>query len=107
MQALPSLVNSTTIPVPAANGDLGAETFGQCLQSATDAIGKRHDDELIALESLRFHIFNRAKQDKTYAEELLKTNMRASKKALSVSDPSSPIFQVCCAVYMIDWCELV
>ncbi len=96
MQALASLVKSTTIPVLAvANGDLGPETFGQCLQSATDAIGKRHDDELTALESLRFHVFNRAKQDKAYAEELLKTNMRASKKAASVSDPSSPIFQVC------------
>ena len=82
-----------------ANGDVGADSFGKCLQGAVEAIGKRHDDELIALESLRFHIFNRAKQDKAYADELLKTNTRASKKAGMVSNPSSPIFQVsgiCC-----------
>ncbi len=98
--ALASLVKSTTIPVLAvANGESNtSESFGQCLPSATDAIGKRHEDELIALESLRFHIFNRARQDKAYAEELLKTNTRASKKAASVSNPSSPIFQVCVCV---------
>ena len=84
----------TRASAPMANGDIDPNSFGKCLQGATEAIGKRHDDELIALESLRFHVFNRAKQDKAYAEELLKTNMRASKKAAMVSNPSSPIFKV-------------
>lgn len=94
--------NSTSMKMPRvtperstlANGDINHDSFGASLHNSHEALAKKHEDELIALESLRFHIFNRAKQDKSYAEELFRTNQRASKKAGNVSNPTSPIFQV-------------
>lgn len=67
--------------------------FGSCLQQAHDAINKRHDDELHALESFRAHVFFRAKADREYAQELAKINTRAN-KTLSAVSHSSPIIQV-------------
>lgn len=67
--------------------------FGSCLQQAHDAINKRHEDELHALESFRAHVFFRAKADREYAQELSKINARASKTLAAVSH-SSPIIQV-------------
>lgn len=68
--------------------------FGECLQNCHDIIHKRHEDELLALESLRNHIFSRAKFDKEYAENLAKINMKASRKMGAVGDKSSAIVQV-------------
>ncbi len=75
-------------PVPAAPGT-GTENFGSCLQTCFEAINKRHDDELRALESLRVHIFNRAKADKEYAETLAKANGRAARGIANLNQASS------------------
>ena len=69
--------------------------FGTCLQSAHEAINKRHEDELRALESFRMHVFNRARADREYAEQLVKINMRANRAISSISQ-ASPIVQVRC-----------
>ncbi len=75
--------------------DPAGESFGSCLQAQTcyDAINKRHEDELRALESLRVHIFHRAKADKEYAESLAKANTRAAKGMANLNQ-SSTIVQV-------------
>lgn len=70
-----------------------AEGFGVSLQSCYEAINKRHEDELKALESLRVHIFNRAKADKEYTETLAKINVRANRGVASINQ-SSAIVQV-------------
>ncbi len=69
------------------------EGFGACLQNSYDTITKRHEDELLALESLRNHVFARSRLDKEYAESLTKMNTKASRKMNSVGTKSS-ILQV-------------
>ncbi len=80
-------------PQPRASTSDG-EGFGSCLQNCYETITKRHEDELLALESLRGHVFNRARLDKEYAENLAKTNAKASRKMSNVSNKSSAIVQV-------------
>ena len=63
--------------------------FGLCLQNCYDAIHKRHEEELKALESLRVHVFNRAKADKEYAETLAKANARASRGIANLTQTSA------------------
>lgn len=77
-----------------AGGGSGLEGFGYCLQQSHEAITKRHEDELLALESLRGHIFHRARADKDYSDSLLKMNQKASKKLANI-DQSSAVVQVC------------
>lgn len=74
-------------------GSVSLEGFGHCLQQGYEAINKRHDDELLALESLRGHIFHRARADKEYAESLMKMNQKASKKLTNINQ-SSAVVQV-------------
>ena len=69
------------------------EGFGVCLQQCYEAITKKHEDELLALESLRGHIFNRAKADREYAENLNRMNQKASKKVHNINQ-SSAVVQV-------------
>lgn len=69
------------------------EGFGVCLQQSYEAINKRHEDELLALESLRGHIFHRARADKEYSENLLKMNQKANKKLTNINR-SSAVVQV-------------
>ena len=102
---LPELNGSTTSssssPPPAVfrgtsvSTDDGSsqEGFGRCLQQGYEAITKKHEDELLALESLRGHIFHRARADKEYAESLLKMNQKANKKLANI-DQSSAAVQV-------------
>lgn len=47
-----------------------------------------------ALESVRNHLYKRARADKEYAEQLLRIN-QSSRKAAEFSDHSSSIVQVC------------
>ena len=63
------------------------EGFGVCLQQGYEAITKKHEDELLALESLRGHIFNRARADKEYAESLNRLNQKATKKPGYIKPP--------------------
>jgi len=86
----------TASPVPtvgSADSEETGEKFGSCLQACYEAINKRHDDEIRALESLRVHIFNRAKADREYAETLSKINNRANRGLTNVNQ-SSAIVQV-------------
>lgn len=69
------------------------EGFGVCLQQCYEAITKKHEDELLALESLRGHIFNRARADKEYAESLNRMNQKANKKVQNINQ-SSAVVQV-------------
>lgn len=69
------------------------EGFGVCLQQGYEAITKKHEDELLALESLRGHIFNRARADKEYAESLNRLNQKATKKVQNINQ-SSAVVQV-------------
>lgn len=81
---------SPSPPVPAAHGGpVGQERFGSCLQTCYDAINKRHDEELRALESLRVHIFSRARADKEYAETLAKINQRANRGVANITQQSA------------------
>lgn len=70
------------------------EGFGACLQNCYETIGKRHEDELVALETLRGHVFSRARLDKEYSEGLAKMNMKASRKMNTLGNKSSAILQV-------------
>lgn len=70
------------------------EGFGLCLQNCYDTINKRHEDELLALESFRNHVFQRSRLDKEYSENMAKMNMKASRKMNSVGNKSSAIMQV-------------
>jgi len=79
---------------PRASSTSDGDRFGNCLQNCYDTITKRHEDELLALESLRGHVFNRSRLDKDYAENLAKTNAKASRKMANVSNKSSAIVQV-------------
>ena len=72
---------------------ISQEGFGVCLQQCYEAITKKHEDELLALESLRGHIFNRARADKEYAESLNRMNQKATKKLLNINQ-SSAVVQV-------------
>lgn len=74
-------------------GGGGGYAFGSCLQEAHEAINKRHEEELHALESFRAHVFFRAKADREYAQELAKINSRANKSLTTISQ-TSPIIQV-------------
>ena len=74
-----------------------ADGFGACLQNCYETISKRHEDELVALESLRNHVFARSRLDKDYSESLAKMNMKASRKMNSVGTKSS-ILQVSIAL---------
>lgn len=76
-------------PPPRPPAPQVGENFGSCLQTCFEAINKRHDDELRALESLRVHIFNRAKADKEYAESLAKANNRATKGIANLNQGST------------------
>lgn len=92
----PPIAMPPSFPVPSPSPALPNKNqvaFGSCLQQAHDAINKRHEDELHALESFRAHVFFRAKADREYAQELSKINARASKTLAAVSH-SSPIIQV-------------
>ena len=80
-------------PLPSLAANNNGYAFGTCLQEGHDAINKRHEDELHALESFRAHVFFRAKADREYAQELAKINSRANKTLSSVSQ-SSAIVQV-------------
>lgn len=71
------------------------EGFGICLQNCYDTINKRHEDELLALESLRNHLFARSRLDKDYSDNMAKMNTKANRKMGSVSNKSSAIMQVC------------
>lgn len=68
--------------------------FGSCLQNSYDTITKRHEDELLALESLRHHIFGRSRLDKDYSEGMAKLNAKASRKMGAISNKSSAILKV-------------
>lgn len=91
----PSPPHNRVAPTPAGSGGDGKSgfAFGTCLQEAHDAINKRHEEELHALESFRAHVFFRAKADREYAQELAKINSRAN-KTLSTVSQSSAIVQV-------------
>ena len=91
------LQQHTSVP-PRSVHNGNSFAFGTCLQESHEAIHKRHEDELHALESFRAHVFFRAKADREYAQELAKINSRANKTLSSVSQPSA-IVQV--------WCECV
>ena len=80
-------------PLPPSSGGKDGFAFGTCLQEAHDAINKRHEEELHALESFRAHVFFRARADREYAQELAKINSRAN-KTLSTVSQSSAIVQV-------------
>lgn len=88
-----SSVPTSSAPAPSAPT---GEGFGTCLQDAScyDIINKRHDDELLALESLRAHLFNRSRIDKEYAEKLANANLKSSRKVNNI-DKSSAIVKVC------------
>ena len=64
------------------------DRFGACLQASYEAISKRHDEELKALESLRSHIHRRSRADKDYAETLAKINTSCRRSADFGSNPS-------------------
>ena len=85
--------STTERPQPRASTSEG-EGFGSCLQNCYDTITKRHEDELLALESLRNHVFNRARLDKEYADNLAKTNAKAQRKMVNVGNKASAIVQV-------------
>lgn len=86
----------TRLPPPLASsssssdgGPAGHERFGSCLQTCYEAINKRHEEELRALESLRVHISNRARADKEYAESLARINQRANRGVASITQQSA------------------
>lgn len=68
--------------------------FGSCLQLSYEAISKRHEEELRALESLRGHIFKRQRADKEYAEQLLRINQVSERSSQFSSSTTSAIIQV-------------
>lgn len=68
--------------------------FGACLQTSYEAISKRHEEELHALESLRGHVFKRQRADKEYAEQLQRINQSCERSAQFPSSTTSPIVQV-------------
>ena len=81
---------SSSSPSPAAAPlGLDHDRFGSCLQTCYDAINKRHEEELRALESLRVHIFNRAKADREYAESLARINQRATRGVANITQQSA------------------
>lgn len=80
--------------MPSINSEAEGEGFGVCLQNCYDTINRRHEDELLALESFRNHIFARARLDKDYSENMNKMNMKASRKMNSVTNKTSAILQV-------------
>ena len=96
--AVGSLPRLSTLPsTSSSSADYSTvDGFGSCLQTGFDAIHKRHEDELLALESLRAHIFNRAKDDKEYADKLSKTNVRASRKVANINKTSAIVQVSCC-----------
>ena len=72
-----------------------SNNFGSCLQSSYEAISKRHEEELRALESLRGHIFKRQRADKEYADQLGRINLSCERAAQFPSSTTSSIVQVC------------
>lgn len=64
------------------------------MQNNYEVISKRHEDELLALESFRNHVFARSRIDKEYSDNMAKMNVKASRKMGSVSNKSSAIMQV-------------
>ena len=72
-----------------------SNNFGSCLQSSYEAISKRHEEELRALESLRGHVFKRQRADKEYAEQLGRINQSCERAAQFPSSTTSSIVQVC------------
>lgn len=82
---LPSIASTAAPPAPTTEG------FGTCLQdtSCYDVINKRHEDELLALESLRAHLFNRSRIDKEYAEKLANANLKSSRKVANINQSSA------------------
>lgn len=70
-----------------------SNNFGSCLQSSYEAISKRHEEELRALESLRGHVFKRQRADKEYAEQLGRINQSCERAAQFPSSTTSSIVQ--------------
>ena len=86
-----SAENNTMLPVPDLSS--GEANFGSCLQSSYEAISKRHEEELHALESFRGHVFKRQRADKEYAEQLLRINQASERAAQFPHSTTSPIVQ--------------
>ena len=84
-----SFSSSSKFPVDPVKED----SFGYCLQSSMEAITKRHEEELKALESLRVHISKRTRADREYSLALEKLNQQANRSIAAISNPS-PIVQV-------------
>lgn len=84
---------SSSFQPPSAPAVSQGDRFGARLQSSYEAISKRHEQELKALESLRNHIYKRSRADKDYAETLLKIN-QTSRKAADLANNPSRIVQV-------------
>lgn len=78
------------------------EGFGLCLQNCYDTINKKHEDELLALESFRNHVFARSRLDKDYSDNMSKMNMKASRKMNSVGNKSSAIMKVYPKIVLAD-----
>ena len=73
---------------PAASSD-DAQGFGSCLQNSIEMITKKHEDELLVLESLRSHVFHRSRMDKEYSENLAKANLKAKRKMGNANNKSA------------------
>ena len=91
-------INSPPVPhsphqsvAPKLNED---DAFGYSLQLSYEAVGKRHDEELHALESMRTHVFKRMKCDKEYADQLFRTNQSCERHGQFSSSTTSAAVQV-------------
>ena len=71
-----------------------SNAFGYSLQSSYEAINKRHEEELHALESMRMHIFKRMKCDKDYADQLFRTNQSCERLGQFSTSTTSAAVQV-------------
>lgn len=96
VSSTPSVVSP---PLPSPHGSTApsledSNAFGYSLQSSYEAISKRHDEELHALESMRMHIFKRTKSDKDYAEQLSRINQSCERLG-QFSATTSAAVQVC------------
>ena len=86
------------MPSPPSFGSAQSDrnAFGFNLQSSYEAISKRHEEELHALESMRMHIFKRMKCDKEYSEQLFRANQSCQRIGQFTSSTTSAIVQVSC-----------
>lgn len=88
---LPSLGMSSQSSAPKLED---TNAFGYSLQSSYEAISKRHDEELHALESMRMHVFKRMKCDKDYADQLHRTNTSCQRLGQFTTNTTSAAVQV-------------